>query len=582
MTIVHCLDYDKNYIWPLLYKEEIRLIESKIATHKGPLHLINLASEAIIFKVKSYLKTNHSVFSNPPHIVFLIGPGNNANDALACLFKFNFDKYKCSLIIPELEQKWIDSEKINLRKLSFDTDKQNLENLQILSSKGIVNEMRMLAINYALDKNCKITTKLNKELIREADIIIDALFGIGLNRPLSQTYLKLIKLVNKKKEKKSVVLSIDVPSGLNSDTGRPFLADCAIVADETLTFIAFKPGLLTGVGKDYVGQLSLAPLNLNEGLAIKKTRHILQKSSSLSSTKIFTNSILLFKDCIPPRAPSFHKGQSGTTCIIGGNDEMTGALVLSGRAALYTGSGKTHLLTIAKDYSSFDPCHPELMFHTARLRSHHISEKIASIRPTSIAIGPGLGVDYYSTQALEAVLKEVIEKNTPTVFDADALNILAMYKELYQEQFKKIFSFKDSPITIFTPHPGEAAKLLSTSVQDVENNRINAANKLANDWSSIIILKGSGSIVACPYKTNNNFFINPTGNCGLASGGSGDLLTGIIASLLAQKVDSKYAALASCYWHGLAAEIISNAGQGPIGLTANELINELRKLRNLH
>lgn len=578
MSKVYFVTYDKSLIWPILYKTQIRTIEKKIALENDPLYLTNLAADAIAYKLNHYLKNYlHKFPGSKPHIIFLIGPGNNGSDALASLVKLNMRNWNCNLIFSNASKK-----KLNQIFPSLTNQPCHQDKHISFSGDSSIKNIRFFALNDSSKENCKLHTESYKKIIENADIIVDALFGIGLNRSLSNAHKNLINLVNTKKKKKCTVLSIDIPSGINADTGRPISPGCAIIANETLTFISLKPGLITGVGKDYSGKISLAALNLNYGLPMRSTPHILDRLSFGSFSSTVTNSLLLFENFIPKRTPSFHKGQSGTACIIGGNDEMIGAVILCSRSALYTGCGKTHLLMLSKKNPVFDPCHPEIMCHNARLTATKFKKKISRIDASSIAIGPGLGRDYYAQQALEIILSEVLENSIPAVFDADALAILSTNKEIYQNQFRKIFFSTNLPITIFTPHPGEAANLLATSITDVENDRINAAKKIANDWSSIVILKGAGSIITWPNKNKKNspFIINPTGNYGLATGGSGDLLTGIIVSLLAQKMDPRYATLASCYWHGLAAEIVSLNGCGPIGLTANELLEEIRKFRN--
>lgn len=584
MKKVEILSYNSAISWPVLSTKHIRFVLTKIARSKDPLFLMQFAAQAVVLKLNNYLK-KFSYLNKKPRLVCLIGPSDKGEHLFITLQKINLNLWECSFIVP-----WfIDKKKTNCRNISItqfvaqflsirDT---SCYNAHISDKQKRIRNIMMSVLTTAVQHGCHISSQINVNCIKNADVILDALLDTAqTNTFCLDSYLDLIRLVNKNKRKDNILLSLDVPSGLNGDTGRPLLGKDTIIADETLTFIALKPGLLTGLGKNCVGRISVAPLNLNMGCSINRIKNNIDELSFYKTQNIITNSTVLFQQFIPQRSAAAHKGESGTTCIFGGNDGMLGAVILSGRASLYTGSGKTHLFILSKKNPYIDFFNPELLLHSGRFScSNEISKSLAHINPTSFAIGPGLGHDCYAETALNYILEASFINNIPAIFDADALNIMARNKKIYQKKFQQILLKNKVPYTIFTPHPGEAAKLLSTNIHDIEKDRLKAARTLANHWSSIILLKGSGSIIAWP-NSHKLTVLNTTGNCGLSFGGSGDLLTGIIGSLLAQKVKPLYATLAACYWHGLASEITAAKGFGPIGLTAKELLFEIRILRN--
>jgi hydroxyethylthiazole kinase-like uncharacterized protein yjeF len=376
---------------------------------------------------------------------------------------------------------------------------------------------------------------------RRWDFVIDGLFGIGLTRALSDKPAELVTFIN---ELGAPVLAIDVPSGLDADTGR--VMGRAVHADHTITFIGLKPGLFTLDGPDHCGKIHLRDLGL-DALAVTQAAGSLLSPASVQAT-------------IKPRRANSHKGTYGSVGIIGGAAGMVGATWLAGRAALNLGAGRVYVGAIDGNAPAIDPVQPELMLRSAEsvLKLDHL---------TVLAVGPGMG---QSAQA-KGLLKNALRAELPVVLDADALNIIA------QEPILRRAVPRRAAPTVLTPHPGEAARLLGSSNAEVQNDRINIAVGLAKRYNAHVVLKGAGSICVRP---DGAWEINVTGNAGLASAGQGDVLTGMIGALLAQGYEPAGALRAAVYLHGAAADHCVANGIGPIGLTASDVIREARGLIN--
>lgn len=365
-------------------------------------------------------------------------------------------------------------------------------------------------------------------------LAIDALFGIGLARPIEGNLAELVGRIN---ALSCPVLAIDVPSGLCADTGR--VLGTAVRANRTLTLIAGKPGLYTLDGPDHCGEVVVDTIGVDTDVP----------SGHLITTDCF-------RECLTPRLRNSHKGSFGSVGILGGAPGMAGAALLAGRAALHLGAGRVYVGMLER--VAVDPVQPELMLRSA-----------GEVLPfaTVLAIGPGLG---HTDEAVD-LLRQVLASPLPLVLDADALNLLASHPVLGAK-----VSRGGTP-RILTPHPAEAARLLATSTEAVQADRLAAALELARRHQAIVVLKGCGSIVAT---ADGRWFVNATGNAGLASAGSGDVLTGMIAALLAQLWPPVEAALAAVHLHGAAADMLATNDVGPIGLTAGELIAAARRLLN--
>jgi len=375
-------------------------------------------------------------------------------------------------------------------------------------------------------------------------LIIDGLFGIGLTRAVSGPYADMIAQANALAARDAcALLALDCPSGLDTDTGTRHGA--TIVASHTITFIGSKPGLLTGDGPDYCGELTLATLDLPAtALAANAGRSVGRD---------------LFAACLKPRPRNSHKGTNGNAGILGGAASMVGGALLAARAALRLGSGRVYLGLLDEKAPAFDAQQPELMLRAP--------QALLATPLTALACGPGMGTSLQARLLLETACRLEL----PLLLDADALNLLAVEGEL-----QVALATRDAP-TLLTPHPAEAARLLDCSVAAVEADRLAAASELAKHYRAWVALKGCGTIIATP---DGERFINTTGNPGLATAGSGDVLTGIVIALLAQGWPPLEALLAGVQLHGAAADALVAQGCGPLGLTAGELIDSARSCLN--
>ncbi|MBP9713865.1 MAG: NAD(P)H-hydrate dehydratase [Sterolibacterium sp.] len=372
-------------------------------------------------------------------------------------------------------------------------------------------------------------------------LVIDGLFGIGLQRPIEGRYAELIECIN---ALDTPVLALDIPSGLDAETGR--ICGKAVRATHTLSFIALKPGLLTLDGPDCCGQIHVHELNLPMPLPCAA---LLENEGSTITPE-------LFKAALQPRARNSHKGSYGSAGILGGARGMAGAALLAGRAALHLGAGRVYLGMLAPLVVDFQQ--PELM-----LREANDIFELAN----ALAIGPGLG---QSPQAV-ALLQRAIASPCPVLFDADALNLLATHPVLCNHLAQR------AAPTLLTPHPAEAARLLGVDIAHIQADRCAAAMAIARRCNAATLLKGCGSIIALP---DGRWHINTTGNPGLATAGSGDVLSGFALALLAQGWPADLALLAATHLHGAAADQCVMSGNDPVGLCASELLKPARKLLN--
>src|SRR5216684_3425579 len=316
------------------------------------------------------------------------------------------------------------------------------------------------------------------------DLAVDGLFGIGLTRALAGEHAALVGKLN---ALGATVLSLDVPSGINADTGA--VMGCAVRASHTLTFIAHKPGLLTLDGPDHCGDLRLDTLGIDPEPLLAPEGTLLDRD--------------VLGGAIRQRPKNFHKGQAGSVGILGGAAGMVGAAAIAGRAALKCAAG---------------------------------------------LLAP-----------------------VPIVLDADALNLIAASRALAASLAKRKAG------AVLTPHPAEAARLLGITTAGVQADRVASARAIAQRYRSCVVLKGNGSVIAAP---DGKFWINPSGNPGMASAGMGDALAGMIAALIAQGAEPLQALLAGVYLHGAAADALVASGVGPAGITASEVIDRARVLLN--
>jgi hydroxyethylthiazole kinase-like uncharacterized protein yjeF len=379
--------------------------------------------------------------------------------------------------------------------------------------------------------------------------LVDGMFGIGLTRPLEGVFATLAQHLWQRAKQQGRVLALDVPSGLDSDTGNVVGAGTSVRATHTITFIGAKPGLFMASGRDLAGTVTVAPIGV-------------ERVASAARTAVQLNAPTLFAAFLPARDFSTNKGSFGSLAVVGGDTGMCGAPILAARAALYTGAGKVHVALLGAGAPPYDPPHPELMLHPV--------DDLPLDKMDALAIGCGMGNRERATK----VLNDVLALDVPKLLDADALNLLAADASLAAKVTAR--GAQGDPC-VLTPHPLEAARLLGCDAPTVQRDRLAAARALTARFASVIVLKGTGTVVAAP---DGRFAINPTGNAALATGGTGDVLGGIIGALLAQRLPPYEAALAGVYLHGLAADTLTAQGEGPAGLTAGELAPMVRKLLN--
>lgn len=367
-------------------------------------------------------------------------------------------------------------------------------------------------------------------------LVVDGLFGIGLARPIEGVYADWIGRVN---AMACPVLALDLPSGLDADTG--CLPGPVVRATHTATFIALKPGLLTLDGPDHCGCIEVFDLGL-----------------SLPPAAGHEITPACFAQFLQPRRRNVHKGHFGAAGVIGGARGMTGAGVLAARAALRLGAGKVFLGLLDDGGWPVDPLYPEIMIRPPG--DLHLMAEV-------LALGPGLG----TSDTAQQHLRRALTFGGPLVLDADALNLIAEHPAL------QTLLAQRQPATVITPHPVEAARMLRVSVGAIQADRLASARELAERFRVVAVLKGCGSLVVAP---DGTWFINASGNPGMATGGMGDVLTGLLLALLAQAWSPICAALAAVHLHGCAADQLARAGQGPVGLGAGETIDAARAVFN--
>lgn len=371
----------------------------------------------------------------------------------------------------------------------------------------------------------------------ETDLIVDALLGTGLTQAPRERVAALIDRAN---AHTAEIVAVDIPSGLLAQTGAT--PGAVINAQHTVTFIALKPGLLTGKARDVVGTLHHNSLGLDGWLAGQETRIARLDASLLSGW-------------LPPRRPTSHKGDHGKLVIIGGDHGTAGAIRMTGEAALRTGAGLVRVLTRSENVAPLITARPELMVHELTPASLDDSLHWADV----VVIGPGLGQQAWG----KAALQKVENCTKPMLWDADALNLLAINPDKRHNR-------------ILTPHPGEAARLLNCRVAEIESDRLLSAQRLVKRYGGVVVLKGAGTIVA---SESGALSIIDAGNAGMASGGMGDVLSGIIGALAGQKLTLNDAASAGCVVHGAAADKLA-ALYGTRGMLATDLFDALRRVVN--
>ena len=370
--------------------------------------------------------------------------------------------------------------------------------------------------------------------VQDTDLVIDALLGLGASRPPLGAMAEAIAAINRQS---AAVLAVDLPSGLQADTGQR-LGAAAVVATHTLSLLTLKPGLFTALGRDHAGQIWLDTLGVaTDGFAA--TAHLSGADALLA---------------LGPRAHASHKGSHGDLAVVGGAPGMTGAALLAARAALASGVGRVFVSLLDASGMACDPQQPEMMFRPRWWRGDP-----ATLARSTVVCGCGGG------SLVRDALPALLSRCPRLLLDADAINALAGDEGLKQALHTRAGR---GQVTVLTPHPLEAARLLGSDVATVQADRLLAACTLARRHHSVVLLKGSGSVIAFP---DDGLVINPTGNGLLATGGTGDVLAGWAGGFWAQlaatqgdAVSARQALIAAAWLHGRAADL--QAAQTPDGL----------------
>ncbi|WP_218353875.1 NAD(P)H-hydrate dehydratase [Alteromonas lipotrueiana] len=376
-------------------------------------------------------------------------------------------------------------------------------------------------------------------VLQNADLVIDALLGTGINTYIRNEFAQIIDALN---HHDVPVVSVDVPSGIDANTGHA-LGGC-VQADMTVTLVGIKPGLTTGVGKQSCGQLVYDDLGVGEAFA-----KLARPYATWLDIRQFSS--------LGPRDVHSHKGSYGRLLCVGGNKGTAGAIRLSGEAALRSGAGMVRAYVHEKSIIQVSAGRPELM-----VTSEGLSDALQWA--SCVVIGPGLGQDEWAQQTFTQVLKHCQSEDKPIVLDADALNLLGQQASAYTLEH-----------SILTPHAGEAARLLGVSVDDVESDRFNYAKQCAQRYHATCVLKGAGTII----DDEDSVAVCRHGNPGMATAGSGDVLSGILGALLAQGMSLDIASRYGVTLHAKAGDDLAGL-YGQRGMLASDLFDAVRALIN--
>ena len=457
-------------------------------------------------------------------VVLVAGKGNNGGDALVMARHLKRRRVRCELFLTVAPGDLEGDAALNLRRWK--------------KVGGRVRELRREGLTALSDA------------IARAGVVVDAVFGTGIRGGLDARAVDLIETIN---AAPGPILAVDLPSGLDADRGVPLGA--AVQATLTVTFGFPKVGLLLHPGVDLAGEVAV----LDIGLAAEAIAAVAPRQRLLGPADLVA--------AVPPRAADSHKGTYGHVLVIAGARGKSGAAVLAARGAMRAGAGLTTLAAPVEALGGVVAAAPELM--TAPLEGKNGAWAFSPADPsallraldgkTAVVYGPGIG----TTPATRSLTQWLLEScPAPLVIDADGLNCLA-------GQIGWLAG-RSGP-TVLTPHPGEMARLLGVPAADVQNDRVGAARRLAPTQGVVVVLKGARTVVAAP---GGEVSINPTGNPGMASGGMGDVLSGIIGALLGQRVPPAEAAAAASLWHGGAADRVASR-RGEAGLLASDVIEEL-------
>lgn len=502
----------------VLFTDDMRRIEQNtIDMGVSGLALMENAAHALKLLIESK-------FTNEI-IGIICGPGNNGGDGFALSRQLMESGKKVSVFCVVIKE-----------NLLGDAKKQ----VELFENSG------------GTIRFCSDASTFDEEILKvgHCDVWVDALFGIGLSRVLDEVAVKAVTFLN---ETQGYILSVDIPSGIHADTGE--VLGCAVKADVTVTFANPKPGHFLFPGRAHTGELIVSDIGTKEFFLNNAQMEVLQDTDAQA--------------LLPARKMDTHKGTYGHAVIFAGSKGMAGAGELSAKAALRSGVGLVTLCTPACLWEVYQKKLTEAMVlplpeKDGMLCENSLNEKAKSLilKAKSIAFGPGVGISDETTMLLRNILTNF---SIPIVVDADGLSIIASHLSWLRETKASV---------ILTPHVGEMARLLDVAVDEIVKRPMLFTKKLACETNAVVLLKSATSVIASP---NEDLTFNVVGNPGMATGGSGDVLTGIVASLLAQGLSAYDSARLGAYLHGCAGDLAA-AQMGYSALIASDEVDNLPKV----
>lgn len=490
--------------------QEMKEYDGKTISEIGIPSLV-LMERAALETVRALLKEK----KNPETALVLAGTGNNGGDGLAVGRMLAGYGVQVTFLLVG-----------NQQKLSEETTLQR----DILLNLGF-----------------SIQSKLEDQ---EYDIVIDALFGIGLSRAIEGEYCGLIEKVNRMHQAGTFVCSVDIPSGICADTGK--VMGCAVKADLTAAFAFAKRGELLYPGKEYVGKLVVCDIGIPRALTDR------QKPGAFTYEKKDVLKML------PVRESWGNKGTFGKVLLIAGSYDMCGACILAGSSIFRTGAGMVKILSPECNREILQSTLPEAMLYSYQDMPEEEQIRKSVEWADVIVAGPGIGTG----RAAYGLIRQCLEESSlPMVLDADALNLIGSSRELAE-----LLKHREKKNIVLTPHPGEMVRLLGTDMGDYQNDRMGLIRDALQEYGCVLAAKDAATIVAGTGE--NELYVNTSGNDGMAVAGSGDVLAGIIGALIAQKMPCFEAASLGVFLHGLAGDSACEH-KGRYGMTAVDIVDQL-------
>lgn len=504
--------------------EEMREIDRKTIEEKGVPGIVLM--EVAGLRVAEAARDLSGGEVTGKKVIILAGAGNNGGDGYVIARHLHNWSAQVKVLLLSTREKIKGDAKINLDIIDRILGNENIK--EVSSQEDLFSW---------------------KEELKDADLIIDAILGTGTQGEVTGIKREAILLVNSLGK---IVLSVDIPSGLDANTGK--IQGCCIHARKTVSFAFPKVGMLVYPGVEYVGELQVVDIGIPQEVV---------REVSLDHYLLNSN---LVQSWLPKRSRTAHKGSCGRVLVLAGSRGMGGAAVLCSQAALRSGAGLVTLGVPESVYPLLGPKLTEVIIKplaetsegTLALESW---EQIEQLLPNVdvLVLGPGLSTNL---ETVSLVLQILEKANLPIVVDADGLNAVAMQKNILARKKTDL---------IFTPHPGEMARLSKTSIREIETNRLKLIQERAREWGVTLVLKGARTLVSSP---RGEIYINSTGNPGMATAGSGDILAGTIGGLLAQGMEVSQGAGAGVYLHGLAGDLAVQV-KGEMGLIAGDILSYL-------